>query len=382
LLAIALVIVVPNAHALDDAVEIPEFDRIRTPDSPAFVILGVSPTEIQRPTTPRQLVASLGTLVTKEDDLLVPTNLSVEFAPYWIGAHDNLTFDTYEANRGKWYRDLTMSVATDTRTETFLDAADIPVQQSVTGLGLGLRTRLIAGRVPDVARETRARVERRAQAVAVRIGLAVDTLVAPMIDSLVTLHQDPDDLNRALEDLVEEKKAELMQAEPVRSQIEALQLAAREAAAILAARNGWVADLAIAASWAFADATWDTGTWRQARAWAAVAYAKSAASLVFAARGGVEDRNGSDDWSVDGGTRAVLARSAYAASAEFMYRRIVSGGPDPNRVRVAVALDYMITDGSWLAISFGKDFASDESGSLFTIANLKWGIGKPKVSLP
>jgi hypothetical protein len=273
-------------------------------------------------------------------------------------------------------------VATVTRTETLFDALGIPLQQSVTGLALGLRSRIIPGRVPDVALKTRARVERRAQALAASIGLAVDSLVAPLIDSLAAEHPDPEEMKRALEELIEEKKLELMQSEPFRIQVEELRIAGREAAEVLATRNGWVADLALASSWRFADATWDAGTWGQARLWTSVAYAKSAASVVFSARGGAEKRDASDEWSMDLGTRGILARSYYAASAEFMYRRVTSDVPDPNRIRVAVALDYMVAKGSWLAISFGKDFASDNAGSLFTIANLKWGFGKPKPRVP
>ena len=64
-----------------DAEKVPEFDKIRTPDSPAFMLLGVSPTQIERPNTPREVVVALGTFVSK-DSLTVPEKLALEFSPY------------------------------------------------------------------------------------------------------------------------------------------------------------------------------------------------------------------------------------------------------------------------------------------------------------
>ena len=41
------------------AQQIPDFDKVRTPLSPAFVILGVAPTTVDRPTAPSALASSL-----------------------------------------------------------------------------------------------------------------------------------------------------------------------------------------------------------------------------------------------------------------------------------------------------------------------------------
>lgn len=41
----------------------------------------------------------------------------------------------------------------------------------------------------------------------------------------------------------------------------------------------------------------------------------------------------------------------------------------------------MVLDGSWLTVSFGKDFEGDDLGSLFTLASLKWGFGKPSINV-
>ena len=60
---------------------------LRTPPSPAFVLLGIEPTSIDKPTTPRAVAASLITTVRQGGAL--------EVAPYWLKSHPFLTFDEY-----------------------------------------------------------------------------------------------------------------------------------------------------------------------------------------------------------------------------------------------------------------------------------------------
>src|SRR6187551_1174237 len=89
-----------------------EFDRIRTPDSPAFVLLGVSPTDIQRPGTPMGLATALSGFVSGGDAAL-PENLSLEVAPYWLYGHLALTAAKYEqGGLANLYRTFTLSLGT------------------------------------------------------------------------------------------------------------------------------------------------------------------------------------------------------------------------------------------------------------------------------
>src|SRR5262245_7242034 len=64
----------PPAVSLDLAV----------PESPAFIIVGVSPTEIARPVTPMALAVSIASSAAGSTNFL-PANYALEFAPYWWG---------------------------------------------------------------------------------------------------------------------------------------------------------------------------------------------------------------------------------------------------------------------------------------------------------
>jgi len=56
---------------------------LTVPDLPAFILLGVSPTEISRPTLPTALSANVSTSSAGSNTLL-PTNYAIEIAPYWM----------------------------------------------------------------------------------------------------------------------------------------------------------------------------------------------------------------------------------------------------------------------------------------------------------
>jgi hypothetical protein len=57
---------------------------LTTPDGPAFVILGVAPSQIARPTTPAGLATSLLSSV-QDSTGFIPNNYALEVAPYWLG---------------------------------------------------------------------------------------------------------------------------------------------------------------------------------------------------------------------------------------------------------------------------------------------------------
>jgi len=48
--------------------------------------------------------------------------------------------------------------------------------------------------------------------------------------------------------------------------------------------------------------------------------------------------------------------------------------------RAAIALDYSFKEGKWFTVSVGKDFLERDTGSLFSLANLTWSVGEPKVA--
>jgi hypothetical protein len=142
-------IVASNARS-DDT---PSLNSLVTPDSPAFVILGVSPTAIQRPTTPKALATSLLSAFSSTGQTLVP-NYALEVAPYWLESHPQTTWAEVAKNSfATPLQTLTLSFATSSSSSpTSLSTAMSGSTTQVVSPGapkaaLGLRTTIHQGTV-------------------------------------------------------------------------------------------------------------------------------------------------------------------------------------------------------------------------------------------
>jgi hypothetical protein len=152
--AVAAVLFVPVAAGAAEPQpppDVPDLYALKTPDSPAFVALGVAPTEIQRPTTPSAMAASLvSAFQSAGGGLSIPQGFAMEIAPYWLASHPTLTFRDY-ANSGiqtSWYRNATVSFATSGQarpaagdaTSGSTEMSTIPASTSVAW---GIRTTIL-----------------------------------------------------------------------------------------------------------------------------------------------------------------------------------------------------------------------------------------------
>ena len=72
-----------------------DLSELKPPSSPAFTILGLQPTEIARPKTFEALEASLLNSFFQENNFRLSNNLAIEFSPYWLASHPDLTFERY-----------------------------------------------------------------------------------------------------------------------------------------------------------------------------------------------------------------------------------------------------------------------------------------------
>jgi hypothetical protein len=109
-------------------------DDLKAPASPAFVVLDVAPTKVERPQAVRPLV--LSALAAAGDNGL-PSNYAVEFAPYWLGTPE-ISFDQYYRPGARaLLQHLSISVGTSP-----MKGSDAPG----TAIGMGARTLALPGR--------------------------------------------------------------------------------------------------------------------------------------------------------------------------------------------------------------------------------------------
>lgn len=80
------------------------------PDAPAYLLLGVEPSDILRPETPRDLALGFAKFRTGDGGFGIPRAIALEFSPLLLSSPDDLTLAQYKKRR-LWYASR-LSVAT------------------------------------------------------------------------------------------------------------------------------------------------------------------------------------------------------------------------------------------------------------------------------
>lgn len=347
-----------------EAITVPEGDQLRTPDSPAFAVLGVAPTTIQNPTTPRDLAVALSSFL-KDGSLLVPDSLAVEAAPYWFLHHDRLTYADYAAaDVGQLWRNFSASVGTTGVAE-----------DGSRSLGVGARTHVAF----DSAAGACKTFEEKVQALA---GLAALNFTTQAIDALRAEHKLPDGttdmkaLGTAMNKLKEERK------QVVADALEKLAKVRDECAKAATARPR-VLSLAAALAWRYAASELENSDFISQQYWAT--YGQRLGTWAILAMGRVQFDEADRGWDgfLDLGARAIVPRRTYAGSLEVILRRQAFGdgaGDAELQLRLGLQVEYMVREGSWLSVSFGKGFAAYDAGELFSLASFSASFGDPKIA--
>lgn len=118
--------------------------ELKAPTSPAFTILGIQPTEISRPTSFDAFKVNLVNNFTNDDGFTLPQNLALEFTPYWIFSHKDLTFE-------KMLDPEYNNIWTNTLRSSSISVASVKIDNVIdstatgTRLGVGYRAMLLKG---------------------------------------------------------------------------------------------------------------------------------------------------------------------------------------------------------------------------------------------
>jgi hypothetical protein len=187
-------------------------------------------------------------------------------------------------------------------------------------------------------------------------------------------------LDRLSEQLAELKQAKV---EAASSQFRKLDELFVKCAKIESARAGFLLDFALASAWRFADGDAKRGDWSARAAWITGAWESSSWNIVGLGRY-VGRSSAPDAWEGYGdfGARGIFTRKSYAGSVEAIWRHRFQR-PDgamggDNTYRIALALDVLVSEGSWATVTFGRDFSTGGLASLFALANVKFGFGQPQ----
>ncbi|HEU0300664.1 MAG TPA: hypothetical protein VFR37_14435 [Longimicrobium sp.] len=350
-----------SARAQTDSVAL-ELEQLQTPTSPAFVILGVSPTAVERPTTPRAFALSVVQAATESDDL-VPDNYAAEFAPYWLGPQRELTFLEYF--RPSVGQALQQTFSLSFATNTVLESGD-----SLPALGAGFRF------APFVGGPSR-RLD--------SLSAAIDSIDSRLLTLRIALR----------------RAATAADSAAIQTQITARSDTAQALASQLRAaistddeRVGFRLQFAGGLAAYYPGNQFTAGKIGRTGVWATAGYRLERPSVDLIALGRyLRNEEGTDQRALDVGGRAVLLFTPWAASLEWVARSASGGeGPGPDGTpgfasgnRAVGMLEYRVNDDLYVNFSFGQDYAQsgEEGQPLVAILGGQINLGKnPLISLP
>lgn len=344
----------------------PKFEEVRTPTSPAFTILGITPAQVEHPGTPAAFAVSfLGAFGTSGDEI---DNFALETTPYWWGRRPRLTFEAYQA-RGlrSLYQDLSMSFAV---TDSAPAGREAP--EGFRRMGFGVRIPVLTGRqqAPECVDTLTARLGRvRALATA----KLADSLARP--ENRARLGVDSTIIDR----LYEQAVADALGADSVLISDENLEQCAAE----LRVRQGFILDLAAGTGVHFEGARAESAEFGSLGFWVTPAYLTRTGGFAGVLRAQWQDLDLEQSTTTyDAGLRGIRAMDRWILSGEAVVRRLNGGETNSNLVRLSGIFDLEITPKTWLTITVGRDFNAAERQSLLALVNFQWNLGNTKPDRP
>lgn len=145
--------VLMNLYSYAQTVEIPENDSTSTitldilqpPSSPGANLIGVSPSEIQKPIESKAFVVSLQNATNNFTSL--PTSFAVDIAPAWFFGGRNIDYERFKKNQIGENLLQSFVVSTALKNDTTDNNTILNIRR--TQLGLGFKISLFRGKIND-----------------------------------------------------------------------------------------------------------------------------------------------------------------------------------------------------------------------------------------
>ena len=327
-----------NATAQDT--ELPAFNSLRTPTSPAFTVLSTSPSSVERPNTPASFALAISNAVTSFDSL--PKGLAMEWAPYW-GIFGDTTQFKNDIRRGVFESTFkTLSISLASTTSEIND-------KNVSFLSWGARTMLFSGQVPrDVVSKVRVR---KAELDALSKSFSEAEIDREKMLNTERVRR----LEECKGDTACEGKA-LKWYDEEKSNIDAdkLKKVSDELKPLTTYREGFMLELAAAGAYGSGSGIWEDVAFTRFNAWITPAYVWKGFSLVGTGRY-VDERVTGE--AFEWGARMIYSNDRYAISFEYLQGMYLDteGNGLPNRERYAGVGEYRLGENLWAQVTLGTD---------------------------
>ncbi|GAB4376166.1 MAG: hypothetical protein Kow0042_22200 [Calditrichia bacterium] len=399
-------------------------DDLRAPVSPAFVLLGIEPTAVEQPVTPKALALSLVNALPRQG--IIPADYALEVAPYWLVSHPKLTFEKYyhAGFQQTVIQNLSFSLATRK------SSVDKDTAFTGTEMGLGFRTLLVAGRPGS-------------RLAILKKSLALGHLAADLVNTislLGPLPQSPAEIAERVENVIAQLKAspeklqisgidsteaavvidqareivmELLDETIVELQeggrevsvevildrlvVNILKRYAREVALKIQKedknRMGFQLEAAGAATWLFPDDDFEENELTRLGLWLTPTYRRENPALtgLGVIRFIWDNQRGGSDF-LDIGGRILWQNSKMSIGLEYINRtEFLPDGKDQfprtflftSSSRICSTLEYALRNNLYLTFSFGEHFKKKnaQGGNLIAQLGVNFGFGQQTLAL-
>lgn len=385
-----------------------ELDNLRTPTSPAFTLLGVAPTDVARPSTPRALATDLVSRTNRGS--LIPSNYALEFAPYWLVSHPSLSYEEYTepSSAQSIAQSFSISFATS-RPDTSSDTASTRIALGVRLLPLGghasSKFRGLEHQLDSIQRTRPSLIRTQADALD-EIDEATVQISRLQADLAVTAANNAPriaDIRRRIAIAEQQRsaaKASTAAAEAIlKTQADTMRSLAQAMGQADAERVGMFVELASAISGAYPGANFDAGKLSRVGAWATLSYRVESPHLdLIGLFRFLRDTGDDAQNALDVGGRLFWLRNALGLSAEWVARtayNVTSSAPGNTTAeraltfrsssRLVGVIDYRAADAVYVTMSFGRDYKTlaEPRHPLVASLGLQFLYGdKPVVKLP
>ena len=323
-----------------------EIDSLRTPASPAFVLMGVAPAAIERPSTLRAVAVSAVSALHRSGGL-IPEDYAVEIAPYWLRSRPAVPLELLRDNNplSTLLRTFGISFAT---TQYEIEVDDGAATRG-TRIGAGTRFMLFEGKPSPI----------------------VDVL----LDSLRALHSqcivrpEPQD-EACIEDLPTQDVALEIQRE-------------------LRDPDGFVLEVASAIIGDFPNDVFELGRLDRVGIWVTPGFRLHGSDLeIMGVARYIHEKRDVDANLLDAGGRLGWVGSRFAVAGEAVQRYTSVDGDSESRYRVTGTIEARLGESLLASFTFGKGYEpaeSDPSGRDRIIATLGIAFGagpRPVITLP
>jgi hypothetical protein len=337
-------------------------EDLRTPPSPAYVLLGIAPTAIERPVTPRALGVSLVSALT-DGNGQVPQNFALEVAPYWLTAHPELTYKEYDSAGLLQGLKQTFSLSVATKGADNTAGSDSPSLTSTADAVTDVTRFGIAGRASWTFGRRSAAAEEALSAYFTKVGTIAADLGAPRqgaaLGETQTLNakKDISALSKAVVDTAKQGRIVIDVAAAISGRFEGNEFGGRRHEKT---------------------AFWITPSYRINREFVPETVQNPATVDLIGVVRYINDRTVTDDGKgIDIGARVLWENNSFAISGEYIQRMNVSNESE----RTALVVEFKLTDDLFLTGTIGQDFDDPQKeGNLLALFGMNFNVGK-KASL-